>query len=163
MPSDTNPKSFTDKLSASMDKIRRSVHGSLKTRAYRVVVVTRVWSDGAIGEGTSSVTRLELDPRPLCSRVARDRMGPGGREAAGDIILTEVSLSYSAADLQPATPPGTEVNYQIIDDSGQQQPDQWFVIDGDPIPRRGDRRGDNSDWRVHLHEVAAMTPLDAAT
>lgn len=163
MPSDLDPdESFVDSLSSSIDDIRRSIHGSLGTRTYRVQIITRQWSGERIGEGTPSKTVLELDPRPLVSRVSRDRMGPGGREATGDLVLTEVSLKYSALDLQPKVTPVTEVAYRIIDDGGQGQPDQWCVIDGDPVSRRGDRRGDNCDWRVHLRETAPMSDFDDA-
>lgn len=163
MPSDLDPdESFVDSLSKSIDDIRRSVHDSLGTRTYRVQVIARSWSGDAIGEGTPTTTVLELDPRPLVSRVNRDRMGPGGREATGDLILTEVSLRYSALDLQPVASATVEVAYRIIDDGGQGQADQWLIVDGDPVSRRGDRRGDNSDWRVHLRETAPMTNFDAA-
>jgi hypothetical protein len=163
MPSDLDPDvSFIDSLSESIDDIRRSIHGSLGTRTYRVQIVQRQWSGDRIGEGTPSVTILELEPRPLVRNTPNDRMGPGGREETGDVILTEVSLKYSALDLQPKALPTLEVAYRIIDDGGQGQPDQWFVLQGDPVSRRGDRRGDNCDWRIHLHQTAPMSNFDGA-
>lgn len=123
-------------------------------------IVTRHWSSGVVGDGTPAVSVLEIDPRPLFTRDDTDRLAPGGREDAGSATLTQVSLRYSAEELQPPTPPGTEVAYRVIDTGGQHQPDQWFVIASDPRSRRGDLQEDSSDWRIKLKQTSAMTNFD---
>lgn len=164
MPSDLDPDdNLGDSLSAMLDEVRRSVHGSLHTRSYRVQVVSRRWSGPRIGEGTAQEEVLELDPRPLVVFLSKDQMAAAGREAVGGATLTEVSLKYSSADLQPVQQgPAVEVAYRVIDDSGQQQRPRYFVLDADPMPRRGDRRGDGHDWRITLKETSAMGDLDGA-
>lgn len=149
-----------DALPSIIDDVRSTVHEALGSRTYKVEIVTRRWSSGARGVGTASEHVLELKPRPLVSRISRDRLGPAGREEAGDLRLTEVSLTYSAAELQPTVEPGMEVAYRVTDTGGQNQKPIFCVLAADPVSRRGDRKGDNCDWYIVLHETAPMTELD---
>jgi len=149
-----------DKLIDVIDKIRRVIHTKLGTRTYRVQVVTRRWSGGEVGVGTPTITILEIEPRPRVERHEGDRLSPGGRENQGDADITQISLRYSAEELQPPTPPGTEVAWRVIDTGGQNQPDQWYVISADPVTRRGDLQEDNSDWKVRLKQTTPMTDFD---
>lgn len=157
---DLNPLVPLDAIASAVDGVRRTVHTALGSRTYKVEIVTRRWSGGAIGEGTADETVLEIDPRPLFSRVARDRLGPAGREQAGNATLSEVSLTYSAAELQPQVDEATEVAYRVTNTKGQGEPPMYFVLEADPVCRRGDRKRDNADWYVLLRETAPMTPLD---
>lgn len=151
---------LTDRLIDVVDNVRRKVHGKLGTRQYRVQIVTRRWSGGVIGEGTPDVKILEIDPRPLVTRSEGDRLSPGGRENQGDATITQISLRYSAEELQPEVPDGTEVGWRVIDTGGQRQPDQWYVISADPVTRRGDLQEDQTDWKVRLKQTSAMTNFD---
>lgn len=151
---------FVDALASAMDDIRREVHGALGTRTYRVFVVVRRWSGGRVGEGTYEDRYQELDPRPLVKLVTHDRLGPAGPEHEGDATLTEVSLTYSAAELRPRPAAGEEVAYRVVDTGGQGAADGWYVIDQDPVSRRGDNKNDNSDWYVHVRRTADMGRLD---
>ena len=103
---------------------------------------------------------LEIDPRPLVRRSEGDRLAPGGREGQGDVTITEISLRYSAEEIQPMVNPGMEVAWRVIDTGGQRQPDQWYVASADPVSRRGDLQGDNSDWRVVLKQTSPMSDFD---
>lgn len=151
---------ITDKLIDVVDNVRRKVHKALGSRTYRVQIVTRRWSGETLGDGSPTMTILELDPRPLLARDEGDRLAPGGREDQGGATLTQVSLRYSAEELQPPTPPNTEVAYRVIDTGGQRQPDQWYVIAGDPASRRGDLQQDSSDWKIKLKQTTPMTDFD---
>lgn len=163
MPSQFDDNKHADRLSKAIDRVRRRVHGVLGTRTYRVQRVIRSWSAGVLGEGTPSLDVLELEPRPLVELTNRDRHNPAaGRESVGDLVITQVSLSYSVDQLQPKLAPGQECAYRIIDMGGQQQPDQWAVLAADPISRRGDRQGDNSDWKLILKNTQAMGDIDGA-
>lgn len=153
-------KPLADKLVDVVDNVRRKVHAKLGTRTYRVQIVTRRWVSGTIGIGTPITNILEIDPRPLVERSEGDRLAPGGRENQGDAMITQISLRYTAADLQPPTPPGTEVAWRVIDTGGQRQPDQWYLVDADPVTRRGDLQQDSSDWKVRLKQTSAMTDFD---
>jgi hypothetical protein len=153
---------FVPTLSKALDSIREAVHGALGTRTYRVYVVRRRWSEGRVGSGEPTDTRLELAPRPLVKRVNHDRLGPAGREREGDVTLTEVSLSYSFDELDPKTDKssGEESFYVVRDVSGSGQLDGFYVVDGAPLPRRGDNKGDNCDWYVHLRRTSDAGPFD---
>lgn len=97
----------------------------------------------------------------MVQRVTKDRMGPAGRESEGSVVMYEVSLSYAMDELQPRNlPPGTEVGYRLVEAHGQQQRTRWFVLAADPIPRRGDKPGDRTDWYLVLNETTDMGDLD---
>jgi hypothetical protein len=149
-----------DVLIDVVDDIRRSVHGALGTRPWKVAIVTRRWSGEAAGVGTPTVTVLELDPDPKVDRVSRDRLGPAGREAAGSIVVTGVSLRYTEAELQPKVDSRTEVAYRLTDAHGQRQSKRFFVLAAAPVPRRGDGESDGSDWYLVLNETTNMDSFD---
>lgn len=151
---------FADKLIDVADTVRRKVHGKLGTRQWTVSIVTRRWSGDERGAGTPTLNVLELDPPPHVRLNTRDRMGPAGREAAGSIVLTGVSLRYTQAELEPKVDDRTEVGYMIKEAQGQRQKVRWGVLSATPIPRRGDSPGDSSDWYVVLNETSDMGLLD---
>lgn len=151
---------IADKLVDVVDNVRRKVHRALGTRTYRVQIVTRRWSGGDVGLGTPTTTILEIDPRPRVERSEGNRLSPGGQENQGDASVTQISLRYTQDDLQPPTPPGTEIAWRIIDTGGQRQSDGWYLLSADPVTRRGDLQEDNTDWKVKLKQTSAMTNFD---
>jgi len=151
---------LADKLIDVVDNVRRKVHSSLGTRTYRVQIVSRRWSAGIVGEGTPTTTILEIDPRPLVERSEGNRLGPGGQENQGVATITQISLRYSQEELVPPPDPGLEVAWRVIDTGGQGQPDQWYLLDHDPVTRRGDLQQDNSDWKAVVKQTSAMTNFD---
>ncbi len=151
---------LADALVGVVDDIRRDIHEALGTRPWAVSIVTRRWSGGERGVGQPSVTITELDPAPSVQRVTKDRMGPAGREASGNVVLTEVSLAYSEKELDPGADQGTEVAYRLTEAHGTFLKPRWFVLAASPVPRRGDRAGDNSSWYVLLNETSDVGILD---
>lgn len=151
---------LADKLVDVVDSVRRKIHAALGTRPWTVAIVTRRWSGEERGVGTCSETVLELDPTPHVSRNTRDRMGPAGREAAGSITLTGVSLRYTEEELAPKVDNRTEVAYRLTEGHGQRQKTRWFVLNASPVPRRGDTPGDGTDWYINLNETSDMGKLD---
>lgn len=149
-----------DKLIDVVDNVRRKIHAKLGTRPWTVAIVTRRWSGEERGVGTPTINVLELDPTPHVSRTTKDRIGPAGREAAGSVILTGVSLRYTEAELTPKADHRTEVAYRLTEGHGQRQKTRWFVIAADPVARRGDTPGDGTDWYIVLNETSNMGPLD---
>jgi len=149
-----------DALIGVVDDIRRDVHKALGTRPWAVDVVRRTWQGGVRARGAATVRILRLDPTPMVKRVSKDRMGPAGREAAGSVVLEEVSLSYSFEELQPKINKGDEVAFRLTEIHGQRQTQKFYVLAADPIPRRGDKEGDKTDWYCLLHETTAMGDLD---
>lgn len=155
------PRLLADALVDVVDGIRRCVHGALGTRPYRVDIVTRTWSGQRRGEGVATDKVLTLDPIPAVARTTSDKLSPGGRESSGAIKLTGISLRYSYEELMPKADRRTEVAWRLTELHGQRQGVRWFSPDGDPIPRRGDRPGDATDWVVTLHETSPMSNLEA--
>ncbi len=151
---------LTDVLVDVVDDIRREVHGALGTRTWEVAIVTRRWSGDRVGVGTPTKSVMVLDPNPLVRRNTRDRMGPAGREAAGSMTLTEVSLRYSQLELQPKADATTEIAYRLTEIHGQRMKPRWFVLSAEPVARRGDLPNDNSDWYLVLNETPAMSDDD---
>lgn len=151
------PRLFSDALVDVVDGIRRCVHGALGTRAYRVDIVTRTWSGKRRGEGIASDRVLTLDPIPEVSRTTLDRLSPGGRERAGAIKITGISLKYSLDELVPKVDNRTEVAWRIVELHGQRQGERWFIPDGDPVPRRSG----GTDWTITLHETSPLTNVEA--
>jgi len=151
---------LADKLVDVVDRVRRKVHKALGTRPWSVAIVQRRWSGPERGVGTATVSVLELDPIPKVRRNTKDRMGPAGREAAGTVVLTGVSLRYTEAELDPRADARTEVAYRLTGLHGQGSRTRWFVIAGAPFPRRGDKEEDGTDWYIVLNETSAMSGLD---
>lgn len=148
-----DPEVLADALVGVVDDIRREIHGALGTRPYITTVVTRRWSGQRVGDGTPTDSFMVLDPPPCVDRSGGDRLGPAGRESIDTVTLTGVSLRYTEAELMPAVSPGMEVVFMLESASGGRLKQEFFTIDSDPIPRRGDRAGDGSDWKIKLREV----------
>lgn len=96
----------------------------------------------------------------MVERRTRDRLGPAGREPAGSLVVYEVSLRYTEQDLQPRVERGTEIAYRITDLHGQGQPARYFVLSAAPVPRRGDKPGDRTDWYLVMNEATDFGDLD---
>lgn len=155
-----NTDLFSDRLVGVVDRIRRRVHGVLGTRPWTVEIVKRIWSGGDRGLGSAKTSVLILDPIPKVERVTRNRQGPAGAEAEGEIVLSEVSLRYSESEIHPKGNRFTEVAYRLVEKLGTKQKVTYYVVAGDPVPRRGDKSGDGIDWYIRLKEVPDLGPFD---
>jgi hypothetical protein len=84
-----------------IDGLRRKLHPKFGVRAYTVHTVARTWSGGSMGEGTASDVVVELDPQPKVKiwDGLRYSLEPCGLDEAGEIQLTEISLTYTQAEL----------------------------------------------------------------
>lgn len=153
-------RTVADRLISSVDRIRGRVHARLGTRQWRVAIVTRRWSGEERGVGHPTISVLELEPPPNVKLNTKDRLGPAGREASGSIILTEVSLSYTEAELEPKVDARTEVAYRLTENQGQRQRVIWGVLSAKPITRRGDQSGDATDWYLTLNETTSLGEQD---
>lgn len=152
-----------DALVGVVDEVRREVHGALGTRPHRVTIVTRTWSGARRGEGTPTETALELDPPPRVTDLAlRNELRPGGREEEGDVLLTEVSLRYTEAELMPSSERNVEWAYRITDAHGQDLRPRFYVPARPPRVRRGDHPGDGIDWAIALRRVTDFGANDGA-
>lgn len=158
--STVNRRLLGDRLIDVVDGVRRKIHRALGTRPWEVSIITRRWSGAERGEGIAKTSIMTLDPVPQVVKNVRDRIGPAGREGAGSIVLTGVSLRYSEQELDPTHDHRTEVAYRLRELHGQKTHDSWYVIASSPVQRRGDKEGDATDWYLVLNETSAMTSED---
>lgn len=140
-----------------IDGLRDVLNPAFGIRAYRVYRVIRTWSGAEPGDGTFGDVAGELRPQP---RVAvwdgfRYQQQPAGLESVGRVRLTEVSLTYSDADLtgQPLAK-NQELFIAIGDANGQGTTVALFTHAQPPYIDREKDMG----WVVNLQRVQAAQP-----
>ncbi len=143
---------LVDSLLGMVDELRDSLHTDFGVRQFRVFVVTRSWSGGFKGEGVATDVEIEIDPQPLVSpyRVEYEKEACG-LESAGVCTLSEISLSYTHAEL--VGPPASEASefwLRIEDAHGQGIPDSYWQPAGDPTPDRVNTIG----WLLNLRRMS---------
>jgi hypothetical protein len=150
-----NSDRLADALVGVVDEVRSLIHAELGTRPNRVFLVRRVWSGAIAGDGSPTDTEVEILPPPRVTDLAlRATLRPAGREEEGDVLLTEVSLRYAEAELYPTgLPKNVEAAYRIDEAHGQARASRWLVPASNPVARRGDHAGDQSDWAITLKAV----------
>lgn len=156
-----DPNLFADALVGVVDDIRGLIHGTLGTRPNRVFIVTRTWSGSLVGDGTPASVEMELLPPPMVTEAVRYELRPGGREEEGEVVLTNVSLTYSEGELAPTVPNNrTEWAYKIIEAHGQASAPRYFTLAEPPVVRRGDHADDATDWLIKLRRAQDFGAVD---
>lgn len=128
-----------DLLTDVVDGLRAELHPAFGVRAFRVFTVARAWSGGQVGRGDPTDTVVELDPQPLVHSFAglMRTQEPCGFDIAGAVKLTEVSLTYTQAELLACeAPAGTEYLIRIDEAHGQAQASKYFTHAKPPYPDR---------------------------
>jgi hypothetical protein len=147
-----------DDLVPVVDDLRSSLSADMGTRQYEVHLIRRTWSSngGRRGPpGTCVVTSdVTLSPPPLVEFLSADRlrweMSPGGREQTGECRLTEVSLSYTEADLSGGVIGAAEdFYYELRDALGQSVVLRRYVPSAPPTTDRDKTIG----WVVTLRKA----------
>ncbi|MCG8423692.1 MAG: hypothetical protein MJE77_37820 [Proteobacteria bacterium] len=145
---------LADRLVTKVDSIRGNVHGKLGTRPHTVEVVRRTWTGPRRGEGTASDVRTAISPPPAVHVRVGNRLRPAGLEEEGDVVLTEISLTWAENELhEPALADTEEHYFRIIGAHGQGVRPRYYVPMKPPVVRRGDHQGDQIDWRLELRRV----------
>ncbi len=149
--------SLVDSLVSSVvDPLRASLYPAMGIQPYAVHIVTRVWSGSRRGQGSPTIlSDVTLDPPPMV-REPRNQgalhyeASPVGRQEEGAIILTEVSLTYTEAELtgEPISLKN-DFYYKIVDAHGQQIKDRYYVPSAPPTPDREKNIG----WEIQLKRV----------
>ncbi len=140
-----------------IDGLRDTLQPAFGIRAYRVYRVIRTWSGRVAGDGTASDVGAELRPQPrvkVWDGLQFTQAICGVREL-GDVKLTEVSLTYTDADLtgQPLAR-NQEMFVAIGEANGQASP---LRVWGHTQPPFIDRERDMG-WVLHLRRVEAAPP-----
>lgn len=152
-----------DDLVGLADDLRDDLHTDFGVRAFRVYTVLRTWDGGYVGEGTASEVETEITPQPRVLPYSTAgamaglayKLEPCGLDEAGLVILKEVSLSYTQAELtgrpvvdgvEQSMADGQEWVIRIREAHGQEQSYKDFKIKGAPFPDRENDVG----WELRL-------------
>lgn len=130
-------QSIIDGLVPVIDTVRRDVHAIAGDRQFDVAVVVRTWPSGRRGDasgGPAVDTVRTLDPRPRVQfgEGLHYEMEAGGKREKGDCRVSEVSLTYTEAELNPKATPAQEVFYRLRDAKGQAIQERLFNLSGPP-------------------------------
>lgn len=153
-----NPSVLVDSLVPDViDGLREALHPDFGVRAYRVYRVLRTWSGKIVGEGVNSDEAAELRPQP---RVAmwnglKYVQAQCGIRELGDVMLTELSLTYTEAQLtgQPLTRK-QELFFAIGDGNGQESSLRLWMVTAPPFIDRERDMG----WVLHLRRIPEGQP-----
>lgn len=157
---------LVDDLLPTIDDLRGDLHPAFGVRQFRVFAVTRTFpgdedadgdvgcrgGDGDNGSGSNNplYSELELLPQPL---LVEDRGGIEfvlskiGREEEGELIMKEVSLTYTEPELTGgALAANQQFYFRVIDAYGQDIQPRFYVAKAPPYPDRIKDIG----WKIHL-------------
>lgn len=140
-----------------IDGLREDLHPQFGVRAYRMYRVIRTWSGAEPGEGTYTDVAVELRPQPRVEvwDGLRYVQAACGIEELGDVRLTEVSLSYTFADITGGVlAANVEVFIAIGEAHGQAQPTRLYTFAMPPFVDREKTMG----WVIALHRVQTGAP-----
>ena len=93
---------LVDELIGVVDEVRGTVHGALGTRPYRVYLLRRSWDGGRPGVGNFTDVETEILPPPMVRPAIDKQLRPAGPEEEGNVVLTDISLTFTEAELYPA-------------------------------------------------------------
>lgn len=134
-----------------VDGLREDLLPAMGIRPYRVYLVTRTWSGGEVGLGTPSDVATEFRPIPRVHQW-NDRFVQKvcGVLEDGDIVISELSLTYTHSEIGASEPPmGAQWMIRVDEGHGQQNPSRYFVHKKAPFIDREDSMG----WVCQLARV----------
>lgn len=127
---------LVDSLLEVVDDLREDLHASMGVRQWRVYTVRRRWAV-EIGDGPYTDTVIEITPAPLVSYDLKNEVTPAGLDDGGEVTLSEISLTYTEAELTGRPLGDNEQWYYRLDDAhGQAMPARYFGMVGPPKPDR---------------------------
>ncbi len=137
----------------------RELRTDFGVNAWNVSRVVRTWGGSRPGENDDddyTDVATEIEPTPLVGwadehgRVRFD-LPPTGLNESGEIVLAEVSLTYTEAELSgQSASANVEILYLLEDAQGNGMADRYFVVSTPPAPDREKTIG----WRIGLKPVA---------
>lgn len=146
-----SPDVLVDSLVTDViDGLREDLHPQFGVRPYRTYTVRRTWSGSIVGEGTATDVAVELRPQPRVQEKTTWEPGPNGMVRVGEFLLTEVSLSYTYAELTGgAVAANAQWLIRIDEAHGQGNPSRYFTIARPPAVDREKDMG----WVLALRPV----------
>jgi hypothetical protein len=153
-----NDDVLVDSLVADViDGLREDLHPQFGVRAYRMFVVTRTWNGSQAGDGAFVDAAAELRPQPRLwqwTGLKYVQANCGIREV-GDVKATEVSLTYTAEQIDPRSlTKRQEFFIGLADANGQMSPTRlWTHVTPPFIDREKDM-----GWVFNLRRVETAPP-----
>jgi hypothetical protein len=149
-----NAATLVDSLVADViDGLRESLHPDFGVRSYRVYRVIRTWTGQRPGDGQLTQEALELRPQPRVQVWSGLRMelATCGVEEMGEIVLTEVSLTYTERQLTGGGLLGMnqELYIGLAEAHGQAQRRRLFSYTRPPFVDREKNMG----WQLWLQRA----------
>jgi len=151
-----DPDVLVDDMVAVIDDLRGELHPEFGVRAYRLHSVLRTWTGpGMTGKKTDVVTEITPQPRVEQWDGRKFELVTCGLNEAGEIRLTEVSLSYTypqlcGPDLDKAR---QQWMLKITDAHGQLTPASYWAHSKAPFVDREETLG----WVLWLRKVEVAT------
>lgn len=142
---------LVDEIAPIADSLRDELHADFGVRQFRCYLLKAIWSGGRVGLGAKRISYIkELIPAPRVKLDDRHDLTPGGLQESGIATLTEVSLTYTQAQLlgEPMAA-GEEFFYLLVDGLGQGISRRVFVPQDHPWPDREKDIG----WQVKIRRV----------
>jgi hypothetical protein len=142
---------LVDDLVPMVDELRNELHADMGIRQFRLYHVHAQWSGGLVGVGAKTITTIsEILPAPRLVMADTHHLTEGGLQEIGVGTLSEVSLSYSEAQLlgKPMAP-GAEFFYLTVDGLGQGVQRRVFIPQDHPWPDREKTIG----WKFRVRRV----------
>ena len=131
----------------------RELRDDFGLNPWRVYRVVRTSAGGRPGSGAITDVATEITPTPkvgwVDAETGRVRFGlpPSGLYETGEIVLAEVSLTYTFDELKgTTTSAGVQVFYKLTDAQGNGTADRWFTVSSPPAPDREKSIG----WTISL-------------
>lgn len=101
--------SFREEMLALADELRYMPRDDFDWRPWDVIFRRRMWSGGAVGQGTATVSAFTLLPAPRCRQLTqREVDGSGGRYSDGDWKVEPIT--YRLYDLTGGYYPKPELS-----------------------------------------------------
>lgn len=126
----------------ALDEVRTALEAAIGDKQWTVWRCVRTWSGARRGLGSSSVVETQITPTPKVGwgdgsgRLRFDAL-PTGLDETGQIVLTEISLTYTEAELYGQTENGAvEVYYKLVDAQGGLMAPRYFDVHRPPVPDR---------------------------
>lgn len=145
---------LVDSLVPVIDELRGELHPLFGVRAYRVFTVLQTWSGKSqgIGELSEQVTEILPQPRVQIWDGLRYVLEPCGLDTDGEIVLTEISLTYTFAELAGGDlPANRRWRIRMADAHGQGNPVRDFILTKPPYVDREKDIG----WVMWLRSAGA--------
>lgn len=147
------PGVLLDDLVPLADDVR-GLYAELGARDFRAFVVRKAWDGGEVGVGNETdVVVTEILPLPNVSAIGvHGELRPAGLEEEGDLVLSEVSLTWTEGELySPDDLAANEQHLIRLDGAtGQGVRSRYYVPAAPPVP---DRTG--LGWVMRLRRVEA--------